>query len=95
MGIGGAVSAPAAIPQSPRDRGPVCVAGIAAVVAASVGFPPVSHPAGDLAAIAGLLAGMIIAERFPVPVEGVDAGGVTLGFVFSVVRSCSSAGARA
>src|SRR4051794_41762435 len=25
---------------------------------------------------------MILAERFPVPVEGVDAGGVSLGFVF-------------
>jgi len=85
MGIGGAVSAPPAVP--PRVLaivGPVCLAGIATVVAASVGFPPVSHPAGDVAAIAGLLAGMIIAERFPVPVEGVDAGGVTLGFVFSV-----------
>ena len=60
------------------------MAGVATVVAASVAFPPVSHPAGDLAAIAGLFAGMILAERFPVPVEGVDAGGVTLGFVFSV-----------
>ena len=27
---------------------------------------------------------MAVAERFPVPVEGVSAGGVTLGFVFSV-----------
>ena len=27
---------------------------------------------------------MILAERFPVPVEGVDAGGVSLGFVFAV-----------
>jgi len=27
---------------------------------------------------------MVVAERFPVPVEGVDAGGVTLGFVFAV-----------
>ena len=25
-----------------------------------------------------------LAERFPVPVEGMDAGGVTLGFVFAV-----------
>src|ERR1700740_1713336 len=30
------------------------------------------------------MAGMALAERFPVPVEGVSAGGVTLGFVFSV-----------
>src|SRR4051794_27670416 len=27
---------------------------------------------------------MALAERFPVPVEGMDAGGVTLGFVFAV-----------
>ena len=27
---------------------------------------------------------MVLAERFPVPVEGMDAGGVTLGFVFAV-----------
>ena len=27
---------------------------------------------------------MVLAERFPVPVEGVDAGGVSLGFVFAV-----------
>jgi len=28
-----------------------------------------------------------LAERFPVPVEGVDAGGVTLGFVFAVAAT--------
>ena len=27
---------------------------------------------------------MVLAERFPVPVEGMDAGGVTLGFVFAL-----------
>ncbi|HVA31132.1 MAG TPA: diguanylate cyclase [Gaiellaceae bacterium] len=32
----------------------------------------------------GLFVGMVLAERFPVPVEGMDAGGVTLGFVFAV-----------
>src|SRR5205823_2788494 len=30
------------------------------------------------------MASMALAERFPVPVEGMGAGGVTLGFVFSV-----------
>src|SRR6266480_3851695 len=34
-----------------------------------------------LLALAGVIA---VGERFPVPVEGVSAGGVTLGFVFSV-----------
>jgi len=84
-GIGGAVSAsPAVSPRVLAIVGPVWVGGVATVVTSSVAFPQVSHPARDLAAIAGLFAGMILAERFPVPVEGVDAGGVTLGFVFSV-----------
>ena len=42
------------------------------------------HSAADVAALGGLFLGMVLAERFPVPVEGVDAGGVTLGFVFAV-----------
>jgi diguanylate cyclase (GGDEF)-like protein len=42
------------------------------------------HSAGDIAAVVGLFVGMVLAERFPVPVEGMDAGGVTLGFVFAV-----------
>jgi diguanylate cyclase (GGDEF)-like protein len=60
------------------------VAGVATVVAATVSYASASHSVSDLAAIAGLFAGMILAERFPVPVEGMDAGGVTLGFVFAV-----------
>ena len=51
---------------------------------AAVDYAHVSHPAGDLAALAGLFAAVSLAERFPVPVEGVDSGGVTLGFVFSI-----------
>jgi diguanylate cyclase (GGDEF)-like protein len=27
---------------------------------------------------------MVLAERFPVPIEGIDSGGVTLGFVFAI-----------
>ena len=42
------------------------------------------HTAGHLAALAGLLVATALAERFPVPVEGMRAGGVTLGFVFSI-----------
>src|SRR5207248_578002 len=30
---------------------------------------------------------MVLAERFPVPVEGMDAGGVTLGFVLAVTAT--------
>jgi diguanylate cyclase (GGDEF)-like protein len=63
---------------------PVSVAGVATLLAACASYAMHSHSAGDVAAVAGLFAGMILAERFPVPVEGVDAGGVTLGFVFAV-----------
>jgi diguanylate cyclase (GGDEF)-like protein len=63
---------------------PVVLAGVATVVAASVSYARTPHSAADVAALGGLLLGMVLAERFPVPVEGVDAGGVTLGFVFAV-----------
>jgi diguanylate cyclase (GGDEF)-like protein len=63
---------------------PVCVAGTATLAAACVSYGRTGHSTEDLIALAGLFAGMVLAERFPVPVEGVDAGGVTLGFVFAV-----------
>jgi diguanylate cyclase (GGDEF)-like protein len=63
---------------------PVVVAGVATVVAACISYARTPHSAADAAALGGLFLGMVLAERFPVPVEGVDAGGVTLGFVFAV-----------
>jgi diguanylate cyclase (GGDEF)-like protein len=63
---------------------PVCTAGVATIVAACVFYAQTSHSVQDGLAVAGLFLGMVVAERFPVPVEGVDAGGVTLGFVFAV-----------
>ena len=63
---------------------PVIVAGVAAVCAASISYATAHHSAGDIAAVVGLFIGMVLAERFPVPVEGMDAGGVTLGFVLAV-----------
>jgi diguanylate cyclase (GGDEF)-like protein len=63
---------------------PVCVAGVAAVSAAAVSYLTTPHSAADIVAVVGLFIGMVLAERFPVPVEGMDAGGVTLGFVFAV-----------
>jgi diguanylate cyclase (GGDEF)-like protein/putative nucleotidyltransferase with HDIG domain len=63
---------------------PVCVAGAVAAIAACVSYALHEHTSADLAALAGLFCCMALAERFPVPVEGVDAGGVTLGFVFAV-----------
>jgi diguanylate cyclase (GGDEF)-like protein len=60
------------------------VAGVAAVCAAAVSYLAASHSVADIVAVVGLFVGMVLAERFPVPVEGMDAGGVTLGFVFAV-----------
>ena len=37
-----------------------------------------------LAGIAGLLAASTLAERYPVPLDGIDTGGVSLGFVFCI-----------
>jgi diguanylate cyclase (GGDEF)-like protein len=66
---------------------PVVVAGVATVGAACVSYARTPHSAADVAALGGLFFGMVLAERFPVPVEGVDAGGVTLGFVFAVAAT--------
>src|SRR5205823_14874020 len=59
----------------------------AAFVASGVTYGRTSHKTSDLDAIDGLFVGMVLAERFTVPVEGVDAGGVTLGFVFAVAAT--------
>jgi diguanylate cyclase (GGDEF)-like protein len=63
---------------------PVILAGAGAVGLALFRYADAPRSASDLAALLGLLASMALAERFPVPVEGMGAGGVTLGFVFSV-----------
>ena len=63
---------------------PVIVAGAGAVGFALFRYADAPRSASDIAALFGLLASMALAERFPVPVEGMGAGGVTLGFVFSV-----------
>ena len=52
--------------------------------AAAASYATTRHSVSDIAAFAGLLVAMVLAERFPVPVEGMDAGGVTLGFVFAI-----------
>jgi diguanylate cyclase (GGDEF)-like protein len=63
---------------------PVVLAGAGAVGLAVFRYADAPRSAADLAALLGLFASMALAERFPVPVEGMDSGGVTLGFVFSV-----------
>jgi diguanylate cyclase (GGDEF)-like protein len=82
---GTAVKAPAAVP--PKVLAivvPVIVAGAAALAFAFYRYVGSSPSASEVAELLGLLASVAVAERFPVPVEGVSAGGVTLGFVFSV-----------
>ena len=63
---------------------PVIVAGAVTVGFAVFRYADAPRSGADVAALFGLMACMALAERFPVPVEGVSAGGVTLGFVFSV-----------
>jgi len=62
---------------------PVSVAGIVTAGAAVVTFAREPHTPGELLAIAVLFAVMVVAERYPVPMEAIP-GGVTLGFVFAV-----------
>ena len=63
---------------------PVCAAGLPLVVAALWHLATTAPNATTLLAIAALLAGAVLAERFPVPLDGVDSGGVSLGYVFAV-----------
>jgi diguanylate cyclase (GGDEF)-like protein len=62
----------------------VCAAGLAAVAAAAASLA-VSPPAAENAAGLSLfVAAMILADRFPVRLEGLDAAGISLSFVFGV-----------
>ena len=63
---------------------PVIVAGVFTVGWAAYRYAHQPHTVARVAELAGLLAAIALAERFPVPVEGMGAGGVTVGFVFSV-----------
>jgi diguanylate cyclase (GGDEF)-like protein len=63
---------------------PVCAAGLAAVVASTVSFATTTHAATVLAGVAAFLAASLLADRFPVPVDDLDANGVSLAFVFGL-----------
>src|SRR5262249_1605545 len=63
---------------------PVSVVGIGAYLAATAWFVHSPASATTLIGVAAFLAASTLAERFPVPVEGADANGVSLGFVFAV-----------
>jgi diguanylate cyclase (GGDEF)-like protein len=70
--------------RSPFVVVPVCVAGAGVFAAAATRFATTPHSATALLGLAGLLAGMMLADRFPVPLEGLDVTGVSLAFVFGV-----------
>ena len=61
---------------------PVGVMGLVVAAAAAASFAVSPLDAATLAGIAGLLAASTLAERYPVPLDGIDTGGVSLGFVF-------------
>jgi diguanylate cyclase (GGDEF)-like protein len=63
---------------------PVWVAGFAVAAAAALTFGAGPHSMSSLLGVAGLLGISMLAERYPVPLEDVDAGGVSLGIVFGV-----------
>src|SRR5512132_4609937 len=63
---------------------PVCAAGFGVACAAAASFAVTPHKATTLVGLAALLSASTLADRFPVPVEGVDTGGVSLSFVFGV-----------
>ena len=66
---------------------PVCAAGAFTLLWAAVGFARTPHSSASLTGLAALLAASMFAERFPVPVEGADAGGVSLLYVFVVATA--------
>jgi diguanylate cyclase (GGDEF)-like protein len=62
----------------------VCAAGTAVVIAALVALAQSFPTLTILGGAAALLAASCLADRFPVPLDHLDANGVSLGFVFSV-----------
>ena len=63
---------------------PVCAAGTFTFASAAFFFARGAHEEVALIGMAALLIAAMLAERFPVPVEGADAGGVSLLYVFVV-----------
>src|SRR5919202_5485008 len=73
-----------------HPRGPAVVvatvgaAGTAAFAAALTSLAGSHLAAGTGAGLALFVAAMMLADRFPVPLEGLDAAGISLSFVFGV-----------
>jgi diguanylate cyclase (GGDEF)-like protein len=66
---------------------PVFAAGTVVFVAAATGFARETHSTETLVGLLALLAASMLAERYPVPVDGADAGGVSLLYVFVVATT--------
>ena len=62
----------------------VCAGGAAVVIAALVALAQGLPSLAILGGAAALLGASLLADRFPVPLDHLDANGVSLGFVFSV-----------
>ncbi|MBA2462067.1 MAG: diguanylate cyclase [Actinobacteria bacterium] len=67
--------------------GSISFVGIGLFAAAATSFSTSSADAATLAGVAALLAAAVLAERYPVPLHGIDTGGVSLGFVFCVATT--------
>ena len=63
---------------------PVSLVGVTAYAVATVAFALDPGSATKVAGVGAFLVASTLAERFPVPVEGADANGVSLGFVFAL-----------
>src|SRR5665213_237318 len=63
---------------------PVSLVGVAAFIAATFFFVRDTRSTTIIFGVAAFLAASTFAEQLPVPVEGADANGVSLGFVFAV-----------
>ena len=62
----------------------VCAAGLAVSASAAATLTASAPSAETLGALALLVGAMLLTDRFPVPLEGLDAAGVSLSFVFGV-----------
>jgi len=62
----------------------VCLAGLGVTCAAIVSFAVTPHKTTTVLGLAALVTASTLADRFPVPVEGVGPSGVSLSFVFGV-----------
>jgi diguanylate cyclase (GGDEF)-like protein/putative nucleotidyltransferase with HDIG domain len=63
---------------------PVSLVGVAAFLAATFFFARDTRSTTIIMGVTAFLVASTLTERFPVPVEGADANGVSLGFVFAV-----------